>query len=290
MTTLGIDIGGTAVKAALLSGGSVRTGISGEYARPDRETLRAAIGHAVRDVIGDTAGVPIERVGLCVPGRRASDGASIELAVNVPGLVGYRFDDLVGDALGRPAGVVLLGDAEAATLDVVRGLRTEERVLGVAVGTGVGVALVERGRSLGIGGGGLGHLGQIDVGPIGDGITPGDRVGADGGRNSLESYLGLPALRARFGDALSEGIASMSDRDPALIALSRAIRIALALYTPRRVVLLGGIGMALGRHASRIDALVRDGLTSVATEGWGLGFGCSRHHAACGAAQAASAS
>lgn len=287
MTTLGIDVGGTAVKAALIRGGQVRTGISVEYARPDRQVLVAAIKQAVDEVVAETDRGSIERVGLCVPGRRAPDGGSIELAVNVPGLVGYRFADLIGNAIERRLGHVLLGDAEAATLDVARAVNTHGRVLGIAIGTGVGMALVERGRSVTIGDGGLGHFGQIDVGPIGDGVSPGNRIGPDGGRNSLEAYLGAPALRARFGDELAEGITSMRETDPALIALSRAVRIALALYTPRRVVLIGGLGMAMERHATLIDSMIRDGLTGVAPEGWRLSFGTSRHHAARGAAFAA---
>lgn len=285
MNTLGIDIGGTAVKAAAMIGGDVATGISDEYARPDRDEIRAAIRQAVGQACAERPS--IQRVGLCVPGRRAVDGASIELAVNVPGLVGYRFENLIADAGCGGGGFVLLNDAEAATLDAAGDADPAERVLGVAIGTGVGMALVRGGRSLGIGGVGIGHLGQMDVGPIGDGVTPGDRVGPDGGRNALEAYLGVPALRKRFGDDLERGVASMDERDPALIALSRALRIALALYTPNRVVLLGGLGMALARHADVLEGLVGDGLTSVAPAGWRLGFGSSRYHAACGAARAA---
>lgn len=289
MTTLGIDIGGTAVKAALSSPREPRdfiTSISTEYARPDRTTLNTAIRQAISglppEILRDIAAV-----GLCVPGRRARDGASIELAVNVPGLVGYRFDDLIADAIGRSAPLVLLGDAEAATLDLAHEHPGPSRVLGIAIGTGVGIAVVEHGRAVGIGSGGAGHFGQIDVGPIGDGATPGSIIGPDGGRDSLEAYLGLPALRARFGAELPTRIATLGEHDPALIALARAIRIGLALYTPDRVLLLGGLGLAFKPLGGRIEAMIRDGLTGVAPRGWTLGFGSSRFHAARGAARAA---
>jgi len=289
VTTLGIDIGGTAIKVALRTdpgsdqAGEPAAGVSAEYARPDRHALIHAITEAVSSLPNAALG-QVTGVGLCVPGRRSPDGGSIELAVNVPGLVGYRFADLIGDALGRSAPFVLLSDAEAATLDVASEHPDASRVLGIAIGTGVGVALVEDGRSVTIGAGGAGHIGQIDVGPIGDGHRAGSVVGPDGGRDSLEAYLGLPALRARFGDALADRIAALPDDDPAMVALVRAIRIALAIYAPHRVVLLGGVGLALRSRGERIDALVRDGLTGVAPPSWLLAFGNSRFHAARGAA------
>ncbi|MEM9372125.1 MAG: ROK family protein [Planctomycetota bacterium] len=286
MMFLGIDIGGTSVKAALLRRDVIRTGISAEYARPDRDTLTRAIRSAVAEACDGAPPDGLGRVGLCVPGRLSEDGGSIDLAVNVPGLVGYRFEDLVETATGARAPFCKLGDAEAATLDVARDMPAG-RTLGIAIGTGVGMALVEDGRPIRLGRGGIGHLGQIDVGPIGDGISPGDRIGPDGGRNSLEAYLGLPALRARFGQGLSGALGSMDDTDPALVALSRALRIALALYEPQHVLLLGGVGMAMRCHAALIDRMVREGITGVVPAGWQLAFGRSRHHAAIGAAHAA---
>lgn len=280
--TLGIDVGGTTVKAARLApDGSATFAASQPFVRPDRDTLRLSIRRAVEGVGSGGVG----SVGLCVPGRVAVDGSCVELSVNVPGLVGYRFDALVRDAVGEGIGFVRLGDAEAATLDAARVHPDRRRVLGLALGTGVGVALVEDGRPVRIGAGGIGHLGQVDVGEL----IPGGVVGPDGGRNSLEGYLGAPALRARFGEG-PEALGGIGADDPAVRALARAVRIGLAVYTPDLVLVLGGVGLGLRSLAGVVEAAVRRELTSVAPRGWAMAFGDSPYHAALGAARWASAS
>lgn len=156
------------------------------------------------------------------------------------------------------------------------------------MGTGVGASVldgVEILRVSGVGAGaGSGHFGQMDVG-VADaaGVSP---IGPDGGRGSLEAYVGLPALRARFGDGLAGAIEGLGADDAAVVALARAIRIGHAIYRPERVVLLGGVGLAFGR-CGVLEGALRDGLTGVAREGWTLECGESRHHAARGAARLA---
>jgi predicted NBD/HSP70 family sugar kinase len=276
--TLGIDIGGTAVKAAYHQTDGIKVAMSSEYARPDRQQLAAAVRQAV---IGLGPVNPIS-VGLCVPGKRSGDGESIELAVNVPGLVGYRFNHLLEDAGVTACSATVVSDAVAATIDVAAESGAE-RVLGIALGTGVGMALIEAGRPLSIGKGSIGHLGQIDVGPCSSETV----FGPDGGRNSLEGYLGVPALRSRLGPDFAQRLGGLPGDDPAIVALSRAIRICLAIYEPDRVVLLGGLGLAMRPLEERIRHSVCDGLTSVAPPGWTLGFGIDRFHAARGACRLA---
>lgn len=281
MNTVGIDIGGTAVKAMRLRpGGTEVVSISAEYARPDHATLRAA----VRSALEDLGGVPPDAVGLCVPGRRAADGESIELSVNVPGLIGYAFRDLIGDMFGRRIPFTVLSDAEAATRDIACRHPHAGRVLGIAIGTGIGAALLEDAKVVRLGRGSGGHLGQVDLGAIGPGPVP---LGPDGGRGSAEGYLGAGALRARFGEDLSATLSELGEDDPVLQATARLIRVALAMYTPDVVAMVGGVSLALRPLAPVIDRLVRKELTSVAPRGWSLVFGDSRHHAARGAALAA---
>jgi predicted NBD/HSP70 family sugar kinase len=281
MSTLGIDIGGTAVKAAVLhTDGSSQTALSAAYARPDRSSLRSAVAMAVGGL--DVSGV--SAVGLCVPGRRGASGDRIDLAVNVPGLQHYPFRSLVSDALGRDVPVRICSDAEAATLDAARDFPGARRVLGIAIGTGVGASLIETGRPIRIGSGTIGHLGQVDIGLMPGVPAPGP-IGPDGGRNSLEAYLGAPALRERLGSEPGDVMRTLTPDDPAVLALVRAVRIGLAIYTPDLVVLLGGIGLSLEPLGSVIEAVVRTDLTSIAPSGWRLAFGRSRFHAALGAAR-----
>jgi glucokinase len=281
MNTVGIDIGGTAVKAVCLrSDGTETLSISAEYARPDRAVLRASIRSVVDQLGSDLP----DAVGLCVPGRRAADGESIELSVNVPGLMGYRFRDLIPDLFGRPVPHTVLSDAEAATLDLARQHPSVRRVLGIAIGTGIGAALLEDGKPVRLGRGSIGHLGQIDLGAMGSGPIP---LGPDGGRGSAEGYLGAGVLRSRFGAGLADIHGGLAEDEPVLQATARLIRVALAIYTPDLVAMVGGVSLALRPLEPVIDRLVRTELTSVAPKGWSLVFGNCRHHAARGAALAA---
>jgi glucokinase len=283
VTTLGIDIGGTTVKAAVLRPDRApQTSISDPYARPDRAQLRSAICQAVGGL--DLEG--LAAVGLCVPGRRDPAGGCIELSVNVPGLEGYAFEQIVADAAGRPLPVRVCSDAEAATIDAARDYPRARRVLGIAIGTGVGASLVERGRALRLGEGTIGHLGQVDIGLLA-GVEPPGPLGPDGGRNSLEAYLGVAALRDRLGPDLPQALAGLTASDPALQALTRAVRIGLAVYTPDLVIVLGGLGLGLKIHRELLDAMIRTDLTRIAPRGWSLEFGHSRFHAALGAARVA---
>src|SRR5271170_591635 len=98
-TTLGVDIGGTSVKAAVwLDGRCIRTGQSNFYVKPNAEQLRAAIHRAVGSILD------VQTVGLCAPGLLDRERRVITMAVNVPGLAGLELDQLVPEALGLKGG------------------------------------------------------------------------------------------------------------------------------------------------------------------------------------------
>lgn len=270
---LGIDIGGTGVKVAARAGDRWKLGVSDRYAKPDRATLLAAIRQSIGRAELDA---PVDRVGLCVPGIASDDGTRIDIAVNVPGLVGWAFADLAGDALGRPAEVVRTNDAAAATTDWVRTHGETGRVAGIVIGTGVGLSVVEAGSAVAWTDGAAGHLGQVDV-TVGDPASA--PIGPDGGRGGLEAYVGARAVAGAGG--LDRAFA---DGSPALLALARAARVCHAIYRPDVIVLLGGIGIRLAGNED-LDREIRRDLTSIARPGWRLAFGSDDFHAARGAAQ-----
>jgi glucokinase len=277
---VGIDIGGTAVKVARPDriAGTWRTATSDRYARPDRDTLARALRDAAERA--DAAGLGAAAVGLCVPGIPSADGSRIELSVNVPGLMGWDFRDLTAEALGgRPAAIVRLGDAEAATTDWAAAHGSSGRIAGIAIGTGVGLAVLDDGVPLRCCDGGAGHIGQIDVTIGPPELAP---IGPDGGRGGLEAYAGAAAVTAA--GSIDRAFAPGSD---ALAAVARTIRIVHAIYRPATVLLLGGIGrrIDLGILRPAID----EHLTRVALSGWRLVSGDDDHHAARGAARAAGA-
>ncbi|MGE3107474.1 MAG: ROK family protein [Phycisphaerales bacterium] len=286
MQRLGIDIGGTSIKASLIAGDAETWhGRSLRYARPGRDALADTLARVLRPVLAQ--GGSIEYVGLCAPGVLAPDASSIAMSINVPGLVGTRFDELLGaagidvGALQAPPKVVT--DAFAAATDASRVLNLAGRVLALSIGTGVGACVLDAGVPLIVSGQGPGHFGQIDV-SLAAGSLAGVPIGPDGGRGTLEGYIGVPALRSRYGDDIESALASLTPDAVPCRALVRALRIAHALYRPQHVVLLGGVGIRLAHIAEGLRAAVSHELTSVARPDWTLRCGTTDLHAARGAA------
>lgn len=149
---LGIDVGGSGVKAALvdLDAGTLaskRVRISTpDPSTPDAvaKTIRKVVATiaAERDVPG---GVP---VGCGVPGP-VKNGVVMTAANIDQGWVGLSADELVGNALGRRVRVI--NDADAAGLCEVRigaGEGVAGTVIVLTIGTGIGSALFVDGRLL----------------------------------------------------------------------------------------------------------------------------------------------
>lgn len=280
MIHLGIDIGGTSVKAAACRDSRpFWTGQSEFYSRPDTATLLGAIQRAV-----DARTSAISAIGLCVPGLFDPGTRTITQAVNVPGLVGIPLDRLVPEVLGLPAisHTKICNDAHAAAFDVFRQRRLRGRLFVLSLGTGIGASVLNDGITLQVEGESPGHFGQIDVS-----IADHDAIGPDGGAGGLEGYLGVPALRAAYGPNVSAAIANFIGDEPAILALVRAIRIAHALYRPQHICLCGGIGIRLRHLIPALRAHIETNLTSLAREGWTLTTGDDDFHAARGAAQLA---
>ncbi|MGD0767865.1 MAG: ROK family protein [Tepidisphaeraceae bacterium] len=275
---LGIDIGGTSVKAAGVENGRcLWTGQSGFYAKPTTDELRAAIRTAAG---GRAAGV--QAIGLCVPGLLDANERKITEAFNVAGLVGIPLDRLVPESLNLPTGKAarICNDAQAAAFDVFQSRRIRGRLLVLTLGTGIGIAVLDDGRPLCVEGESPGHIGQIDVSIAGH-----DAVGPDGGAGGLEGYLGVAALRANYGPDVSPAVAKFTGDEPPMLALVRTIRIAHAIYRPDHVCLCGGIGIRLKHLIPTLRDKIQTRLTSLARSGWTLTTGDDDFHAARGAAR-----
>lgn len=281
MKSLGIDIGGTSAKLAMIEDGVVRwKSQSPFYARPDTTQLVAALETAVGQ-----NDVRCDRAGICVPGLLDRAKRMITLSVNVPGLMNVTLDEIVRRGIGESAPQPqIINDAVATATDVIVARKLTGRVVSIALGTGVGMGVLDDGVPLMIEGASPGHIGQVDVSIEGD-----DCIGPDGGRGSLEGYIGVPALIKRYGS--TENFLKTADASHTPIkALARAIRICHAIYRPPHVVLVGGIGTRLKRLAAEIKAVCDDKLTSVAHKDWQLHFGDHDFHAAIGAARIAAQS
>ncbi len=249
---------------------------------PTRKVLSGAIKEAIA-LLGD---IPVSKVGLCLPGRRSDDGESIEVSVNLACLNGWAFDELLASSLGYvPKNYSVVSDVQAAGEDFMCAHKCSGRTAVIAIGTGVGLAVFDNGVAIGIGERGIGHLGMMDMGRLGEC----DLVAPDGSKNTLESYIGTRAMELRFAGVeprdLPASIGTLSMNEPSIQALIRAIRIVHAIYVPGQIVLMGGVGIAMNPMSAELESTIRDGLTSLANPGWRLMFGDSAYHAACGAAR-----
>ncbi|MEO0630104.1 MAG: hypothetical protein AAFY46_05175, partial [Planctomycetota bacterium] len=175
-----------------------------------------------------------------------------------------------------PTSGTCVSDATAALVDWQAESGEQGRSVGIAIGTGVGLCVMDGDRVAEWTGSGAGHLGQVDV-TVGDPESA--PVGPDGGRGGLEAYVGARAIEAAGG-----GARAFAPGAPGLIAMARAIRICHAIYWPDVVVLLGGVGIRLA-EVDALETLVRRDLTSVAQADWKLAFGRDGFHAARGAAR-----
>ncbi len=278
MTQLGIDIGGTSIKlAAIENGKTLWTQQSNFYTRPTTEALIEALRTAANGRARD-----VTCAGLCVPGLYDPAQRMITLSVNVPGLMGIKLDDLIWRALDTKIDPLrIINDAVATATDVTISHGLTGRVLSIALGTGVGMGVLDDGVPLFIEGASPGHLGQVDCSIEGDFV-----IGPDGGSGSLEGYIGVPALIKRYGST-EAFLKRASVNESPIKALMRAIRICHAIYRPQHVILVGGIGTRLAPIVPEIQRACSTNLTSLAQKGWTLTAGDHDFHAALGAARLA---
>lgn len=237
MNFVAVDLGGTRLKAGLMSHGeSVPNDLlTIEHGGDWRGGLRSAINH-----FGDIA-----EMSLCVPGL-VDDSRVVALPGKLDGIEGA---DLASE-LGMP--VLLTNDAVAyAVGEAVHGAgRSHQRVVVVTIGTGVGVGVVENGSPLGQGPLGAGILGgQV---PISDSDTgPTDSSGRGG---TFEARCRASSLLAEIPGAanLPEAYELLRAGDEAALVgfalyrewLTRGLLILALAHTPSVIVVGGGAAQA----------------------------------------------
>lgn len=279
MRSLGIDIGGTSTKLAMLEEGNVLwTGQSGFYSKPDPAGLRKALLDAANGRVDR-----VDRCGICVPGIQNDERTMVLRSVNVPGLNNLPLIDLVRGAFPAVTQLKVCNDAISCAADAVVALGLSGRVLVLAMGTGVGAAVLDDGVPLLVDGESPGHIGMLDV-SVGDNPP----IGPDGGAGGLEGYFGVPALRRDYGDDVNATLARLTADDACMKALARAIRIGHAMFRPHHVVLAGGVGTRLREKLPILQLLVDTNLTSIARPDRTLQCAVNDFHAACGAARLSS--
>jgi predicted NBD/HSP70 family sugar kinase len=275
-TALGIDVGGTSVKLAAVAQGQILWTAKAPHHKPSAQELLDVVAKAAE---GRARGLSC--VGLCVPGILDERRERVTFSANVPALHDLRLEQIARAATEEPPTVLrVVNDTIATAWDVFTTRKVAGRMLVLALGTGVGAAVLDDGVPLRVDGDSPGHIGQIDVSLEGEPI-----IGPDGGAGGLEGYIGAAALRQRYGPGAVA--ARLHAADPPIRALVRALRICHALYRPQHIVLAGGIGFRLGHLIAEMREAINKHLTRIARPDWTLSTADHDHHAAAGAAKLA---
>ncbi len=243
---VGVDIGGSGVRAASVHGGAVRGPVLRVPLR-DREVITVidAVDQVVRRLEGFDASRPEARVGVGVPGF-VREG-SVLASPNFPSWHDVALKRLLRERLGVP--VAVENDANAATLGVSARFEDCDLVL-LTLGTGVGGGVISEGRLLRGRAGTAAELGHLHVG--------GDRECNCGGQGCLEQWCSTTGLRrsarevgrpAPDGEAI---VAAARAREPWAREITteagRRLGIALTslvnLFAPQVIALAGGLSQA----------------------------------------------
>lgn len=248
---IGVDIGGTGVRAAVVEDGVIRGTVRSV---PLLDRTPARVVQVVADLARDLGA---SHLGVGMPGF-----VHRGVVLGSPNFPGWQNTDLQGQ-LRRATGVpVLVGnDANVAALGawIERG-RPGDLIV-ITLGTGVGGGVIVDGRSL-VGARGAGaEIGHIPVG--------GSRRCGCGGLGCLETWcgtVGLIAAAAELGVTVDNGAAVVRAARAgeawanqvlaqAAAALGRALVALVNLFNPEVIVIAGGLAAAQGALAPAVDWL-----------------------------------
>lgn len=204
--TIGVDVGGTNLKAGLVAAGHVvieRREIETEAARGVDHVL-SRIAKLIADLrrAAEARGAAIGAIGVGVPGPLDFARGLVFNAPNLPGWVNVPVRDRLSAACG--AVVVVENDANAAAYgEFVAGAGRESRdMVFLTLGTGVGGGIVADGRVHRGAFGNAGEVGHVIV-------QPGGRACPCGQLGCLERYSSASAIEQRAAEAVRAGRASV---------------------------------------------------------------------------------
>jgi glucokinase len=238
MRSLGLDLGGTNIKLALLEDGAV-------VAREEART-----GSGVDEVLDRMAELArgagvVESVGVALPGLFDGDGVALLLPA-LDGWTGRPVRAELERRLGQRVRLINDGHAFALAESTLGAGRGAGNVMCVVCGTGIGGGLVLGGKL---------HLGPDDrAGEFGHHTVVQDGPRCEcGNRGCLELYAGARAIAAAAGtDSFADAAAAARAGDvrarraleDAGTVIGVAIANVLIFLCPDRVVVGGGVAQA----------------------------------------------
>ncbi len=244
---LGVDIGGTNTKVALLDA-TVSTILEQHSVPTDRSSATAAVMRAATLAADWVRRYPqIGGVGVTIPGHFDAETGRATLVPNIPGpWQGLPVRDLIAQATARPA--TLINDARACGLAESRrgAARGQQNVVALVLGTGVGGAIILRGQLYWGQGGLAGEIGHTVLQPDG----PACGCGNHGCLESLvrSDVVAEGAGTATVEEAVARAAAGELRSREAITEAARWMGLALAnmvtVLTPDAIVIGGGVAQA----------------------------------------------
>lgn len=230
---LGVDLGGTAMRAAAVDAGGA---IAARASRPTPPADPAALPRLMREAADAAAAAGAELIGAVVGVPAVVDhrrGVALRLP-NLPGWEGRLAAQPLADAAGLP--LVFANDADLAAAGEHRygAGRGADDMVYLTIGTGIGAGVILGGRLL-LGGRSLAEVGHTLID-----YRAGDTLEALGSGTALARLSGLDGAeaerRARAGDAEAAGwFAAIA------AAVAAGVANAIECFMPERVVLGGGV-------------------------------------------------
>ena len=254
---IGIDIGGTNLRAARISDtGEILDRIS-EKSTPDPELVLSRIAEMVRRLDSPE----VAAIGIGVPGRVDARRGAV-LSGGYVNLASVSLAQRLESMAGKP--VVIDNDCNMALVAemTVGAARGHGNIVMFTIGTGIGGAVVQE-RRIVRGKGTAGQLGHIAVDMSGEPCVCGRRGCVE--TTSSGTALGRHIARAGLGPDVSVDQLFARDADGDTLArgileawakpLRAAIDTAVAMFDPDLVLLGGGLGTAAHRALARAPAL-----------------------------------
>lgn len=263
---LGIDIGGTSTKLALVdrAGRIVSRGAFSTSTQPDEHHFFQALFATANELFGEVEGpFRLRGIGAGAPSANEQEG-TIENAANLPFSPKVEFVNTVRAYFGAP--VFLVKDSNASTygewhFGAAKGMRD---FLLLTLGTGLGCGIVANGSLLGGAFGHGGEAGHVCVKPDG-------RACGCGRAGCLETYVSATGIKRTVFEEMANSLMDSSLRGVSFDAmtardvfeaarsgdplarqafettgrvLGRAVADMAAWFEPEAVVLSGGLAMA----------------------------------------------
>lgn len=200
MAYLGIDIGGTGIKAAIVdeSGRILQHGETPTRAYEGAAAVLSRVEQLAQSLLG-RAGTPVLGCGVGSAGRIDHRRGQVVFASgNLPGWSGLALGPELSRRLGLPVSVDNDVNAAATAEGWVGAARGAPDYLMLTLGTGVGGAVVIGGKMWRGARSGAGEVGHMT-------LYPGGLPCNCGGQGCAEQYVSAKALTRRANEALGQG-------------------------------------------------------------------------------------